>query len=178
MTLKEQSLYMIDRGVETLSSVKRLASNDAEFELLEGQLISNLRETVLSSRILAENVLKGFAQSTGLSVSRAAESRLRKLEAEATSIVPRRRFRGPVSTRPWVRKMTQHDRDALWRLEKEHREDRILNTLAIYWANGERSLLEISRLVELEAGRSDLEYLLEQFRFLEKMGLIELIRRS
>jgi hypothetical protein len=44
----------------------------------------------------------------------------------------------------------------------------------MYWADGERSLLEVSGLVELEAGRTDLEFLVKYFRLLGKMGLVKL----
>ena len=100
--------------------------------------------------------------------------RFRKIEAEAQGIVARRLFKGPVSTRPWVRKLSGEDREALWRLGKDHPESRTLGTLAMYWADGERSLLEVSGLVELEAGRTDLEFLVKYFRLLGKMGLVKL----
>ncbi len=44
----------------------------------------------------------------------------------------------------------------------------------MYWADGERSLVEVSGLVEHEAGRTDLEFLMKYFRLLGKMGLVEL----
>jgi len=44
----------------------------------------------------------------------------------------------------------------------------------MYWTDGGRSLLEVSRLVELEAGRTDLEYLTEYYRLLCAMGLVAL----
>lgn len=55
---------------------------------------------------------------------------------------------------------------------KEHIDASRLETLAVYWSDGVRNLLEVSRLVEFESGRSDLNYLLSYFRFLEKMGLM------
>ena len=177
-TLRERSDYNADRAVEALKTVRRLMPKSAEYEELESRLISNLREAAENERRLAEEAITVYARSRNINVDGEVKKGLDQLQAEAARIFPRRLFRGPPSTTSWVRKLSSQDRDALWRLEKGHKESRILETLAMYWADGERSLLEISRLVELEAGRSDLEYLLEQFRFLEKMGLIELIRRS
>ena len=101
--------------------------------------------------------------------------RLRKLEREAAGVVPRRLFRGPVSLRPWVRGLSWEDREAWWRLGKKHPESRFLGTLAMYWTDGVRSLLEVSGLVELEAGGTDLEYLVEYYRLLRAMGLVEYV---
>ena len=68
------------------------------------------------------------------------------------------------------------DRDELWRFGQEHKDvSRAIGTLAMYWADGERNLLEVSRLVELESGSTDLEYLVGHFRFLERMGLVEFV---
>lgn len=45
--------------------------------------------------------------------------------------------------------------------------------LAVYWTNGVKSLLEISRLVKQEVGKIDLEFLIDYFRIISKYGLIE-----
>jgi hypothetical protein len=43
----------------------------------------------------------------------------------------------------------------------------------VYWADGKRSLLDISRLVELEAGSTDLEYLAGYLELLKKLKSLE-----
>ena len=57
---------------------------------------------------------------------------------------------------------------------RQHKEASGMETLAVYWADGKRSLLEVARLVELESGRSDLPYLVGYFGYIEKMGLVSL----
>ncbi len=74
-----------------------------------------------------------------------------------------------------MRRLFGEDREAWWRLGKAHPDSGILGTLAMYWTDGARSLLEVSRLVELEAGRTDLEYLVEYYRLLRAMGLVEYV---
>lgn len=59
-------------------------------------------------------------------------------------------------------------------LARAHKESRVLGILALYWTNGDRDLLEISKLVELETNQRDLEYLIEYIKLLEKMSVIEL----
>ena len=49
-----------------------------------------------------------------------------------------------------------------------------LTALALYWADGARSVLEIADLVELESGKRDVELLLAYFRLLEKLGFVGL----
>jgi hypothetical protein len=44
----------------------------------------------------------------------------------------------------------------------------------MFWTDGIRNLLEISKLVELESGKKDLEYLVRYYEFLQKMGLLEI----
>jgi len=46
--------------------------------------------------------------------------------------------------------------------------------LAEYWSDGNRNLFDISELVDLESGVSKGPELVEAFRLLDKMGLIEL----
>jgi len=49
--------------------------------------------------------------------------------------------------------------------------------LAVYWTDGVRNLLEISRLVKQEAGKVDLEFLVDYFGIINKYGLIEVEKR-
>jgi len=172
--LKRKTKYDVDRGIEAIKTVKRLAGEDLRYRAVEERLISELEAAAKAEQKQAKRAISDYAVVKGLApLPKARKKRLRKLEKEAAGIVPRRLYRGPVSLRPWVRKLPPEERDALWKLGKEHRESRVLGTLAMYWADGERSLLEIAELVELETGRSDLEYLVRYFGFLRKMGLLE-----
>lgn len=85
-----------------------------------------------------------------------------------------RKFRGPVSTRQWVWRLSPEDQEVFYQFGKLHWAASGLETLAVYWNYRKISLLDGSRLVELESGRSDLAYLVGYYRFLEKMGLVGL----
>jgi hypothetical protein len=175
--LKRIISYQLDHKVEALKSVGRLAGDDRGYEAIEKELVIELERVAKAERRRGERAIKGIAEMKGLApLPSVRQGRLRKIEAEAQDIVPRRLFKGPFSTRPWVRKLSGEDREALWRLGKDHPESRTLGTLAMYRADGERSLVEVSGLVELEAGRTDLEFLVKYFRLLGKMGLVELAR--
>jgi len=172
--LRRKMKYDVDRGVEAIKTVNRLADGHHRYKAVEERLITKFETAAKTELKLAERTITDYAAAKGLApLPRARKRRLRKLEKEAIGIVPRRLYRGPVSLRPWIRKLPPEDRDAYWKLGKEHRESQVLGTLAVYWADGERNLLEIVRLVELETGRKDLEYLVGYFGFLRKMGLVE-----
>jgi len=167
--------YQLEHKVGAVKSVARLYGEDEGYEAMEKELVVELERVAKHEKKRAESAIKGIAERRGFApLPSARRGRLKKIEAEAKEMVPKRLFRGPPSTRPWVRKLSVEDREALWRLGKDHPEGRSLGTLAMYWADGERSLLEVSGLVELEAGKTDLEFLVKQFKLLEKMGLVEL----
>ena len=73
-------------------------------------------------------------------------------------------------------KLSEEDREALRKFQRDHRESSGVTSPALYWTNGERNLLEVSELVELETGKTDLEFLVGYYEFLEKMGSIKIKR--
>jgi len=164
-------LYEVERGVEALKSMGRLGVKLDE-ETME-RCYEALRKTAEEETKRVEEAIRDYASRRGLKLRRIRRRR-RRIEIEADAMKPRRRFRGPISIGPWLRKLPREDREAYWRLNKKYRESWIQGVLAQYWADGQRSLLEIARLIELEIGRCDLEYLVELFRLYEKMGLITL----
>lgn len=167
--------YRLGLCVGAVESVGRLAGDDPVFVAERDRLVADLVRLARSERRRAEWAIRDFAEVRGLAPLPVVRRRLRKLEREAGGIVPRRVFRGPVSLRPWVRGLSLECREAWWRLGKEHPDCGVLGTLAMYWTDGGRSLLEVSGLVELEAGRTDLGYLVEYYRLLREMGLVEYV---
>jgi len=96
-------------------------------------------------------------------------------EAHARHLVPRRLLRGPISARTAASRLSRPDREALYRLRKEHKEaPRAMPVVALYWADGERTLAQIADLVELEIGHRDTEFLVRYFELLDLAELIEL----
>jgi hypothetical protein len=99
---------------------------------------------------------------------------LSEAEKAAAALVPVRRVRGPIPLRDHLRRLDGADREA-WRGLLKARKGGAhytLTTLALYWADGARSVLEIADFVELEAGRRDVELLVSYFRLLEKLGIV------
>lgn len=87
--------------------------------------------------------------------------------------VPRRTFPAQVSERPYVRRLSEADREALWAYNKKlGQADRVLQTVAMYWADGKRTLAQIVDCVELETGQRNAVMLAEFFQWMVKLGLV------
>ncbi|MDO9065765.1 MAG: hypothetical protein Q7U96_01605, partial [Chloroflexota bacterium] len=95
------------------------------------------------------------------------------LEERAGAIVPGRLVPGPVSLLGYLPRLNAEDQEA-WRLvSREHAADaRLLPTLALYWADGKRSLLEIMDAVEMESGQRSPELIFAYFELLRKLKLV------
>ncbi len=88
----------------------------------------------------------------------------------ALARVPRRLTPGPVDFRAHVHKLSEEERER-WQRQSAYR---VVPILALYWADGARSLAEIAQRVRLETGRAeDAASLVEFFALLEKMGLVD-----
>ena len=172
MRLRNHIGYWVDRSAAAVRSVKRLAPSDKRLDSAISELVSNLHASAKSESRRAEATIKQLAESKRWAL-KLRKKRSTKLEKEASTMVLVRRYRGPISTRQWAWKMSPEDRNAFYKFGKIHKEASGIETLAAYWSDGQRNLLEVSRLVELEFGRCDLAYLMGYFRFLEKMGLVE-----
>jgi aminopeptidase YwaD len=90
-------------------------------------------------------------------------------------LVPTRRYRGPVSLRPHLRRLPAEEREAAQAMLRRHGAFCDLPAdVALYWADGARTLSQILDLTELETGVRDAEGLAEYFKLLARLELIEL----
>jgi hypothetical protein len=90
-------------------------------------------------------------------------------------LVPRRRFRGPLSLQPHLARLPTAERDALAAQVREARAlGGLIADIALYWADGRRTLAQILNLVELETDVRRPEALAAQFKLLARLGLVEL----
>jgi hypothetical protein len=93
---------------------------------------------------------------------------------EASRLVPVRQIRGPVPLSDHLGRLSAEERAEWQELDKARKDDGTgtLLTLALYWADGARSVLDITGLVELETGVRDLELVLAYFRVLARLGMV------
>jgi hypothetical protein len=171
-SLEKQVNYWIERSSLAVRSVKSLAPESSKLDEKLNLLIEHLETSIKSELEMEQNIFKELLKSPKDNTD--SKHYMSKMESEAHNLIPERIYRGPVSTRYWERRMDEEDREAYRGLLKENEDDRILTTLAVYWTDGERSIKEVSDLVGLETGRTNLDFISKYFRFLEKMGLVEI----
>lgn len=92
-------------------------------------------------------------------------------EEQAARIIPRRLLRGPFPIRSRQKLLSTADQESMRQLDPKLGRNTLC--LAMYWMDGQRTLLEIAGLVERECGERKVEELVQYCELLEKMGLIE-----
>lgn len=91
----------------------------------------------------------------------------------AAQQIPRRLVRGPVDVPP--HRLAPADQTAWFTFQRDRLHPwAVQPTVALYWADGRRTVAEIDRLVALETGASDLDMLVTYFEFLAKAGFVTL----
>lgn len=166
--------YVVDRQQAALASLRSLASVLC--------LVDELREQVEEA---ARQELAWVRQAAGLRAVHLGlpglpEAEPRGLDAAgeeaARLLCPVRLVRGPVPLDQYRATLPAEDQEA-WNQRLAAAGDgrhHTLATLALFWADGKRSILEIADLVEMESGARDAGLLLHYFQLLEKLGFVEL----
>lgn len=96
-------------------------------------------------------------------------------EREGERLIPRRLVPGPVDLRDALASLPARDALDFLLFRQEHKKAaELLEPRLLYWSNGRRTVAEVERLVELEAGVRDTQYALRYFRLLERAGFLEL----
>lgn len=171
--LDRRLAYLLDRQKAALDTLARLAPVECPVDELQAET----EKAAQRELAWAKGAIDLHAVALGLDTLPDVPPRdLTEEERQADTLIPVRKIRGPVSLQNNLKRLEQEDREA-WRLLLKEREGWLhhtLTNLALFWANGQRSLLEIADAVELESGQRDLELLLAYFRLLEKLGFVEL----
>ena len=164
--------YLLDRQQAALCTLERLGPVECLVDDLCGQTAA-----------AAARELDWVREAAGLravqlgleGLPAAAKEELSDLEQQAAALIPVRRLPGPPGLRELQARLSPEDLD-LWRgLQKERKgQAHTLTSLGVYWADGERSVLDIADLVEMEAGVRDVELLLRFFELLHKVGWVNL----
>jgi hypothetical protein len=153
-----RSLHRLGRVECPVEDLHREAERAANHELAWAKGFVDLRAASLGLRALPESPRRGLTDE----------------EQEAARLVPVRQVRGPIPLETHLRRLEKETREHWRQLLKERkgRQHYTLTTLALFWTDGDRPLLEIADLVELESGQRDVVLLLAYFRLLEQLGFI------
>jgi aminopeptidase YwaD len=171
--LDKRLSYLVDRQQAALSGLRSLAPVLCVADELQAQVLEVARQELAWAH-QAAGLRAVYLGLEGLPQS--APRSLDPGEEEAACLCPSRLIRGPVPLQEYRGMLSPDERDA-W-------DQRLVNggsvshhtltTLALFWADGHRSVLDIAGLVEMETGARDLALLLHYFRLLETLGFLEL----
>jgi Peptidase family M28 len=152
-------------GDQALRSVRKLAPESRNLKL----------HLTAEDRALAQTVKR----ETALAASAASLAGVRKphrhLPAETYSnLWVKRLLPGPTDLRALMSRLTSTKRAQYRRWMRKEKQAHMMEPLALYWANGRRSLREISNLVAAELGSTNPDYLRFYFEMLDEVGIVEI----
>jgi hypothetical protein len=167
--LQARVQWDLDWELRALASLTRLAPG-LDVAPLQAEAGASASAELARADIAMQ--IQGFAAAPeeaepGLTAS------LPALQERLAAIVPLRLLPGPVNLLGYLPRLSAHDREA-WRVvSRDHATAaRLLPTLALYWADGKRTLLEITEAVEMESGQRSPELILAYFELLRKLRLV------
>jgi hypothetical protein len=173
--LRKKIPFLVEREKLALASLKRLSS-EVSVEGWQEEVTAFAEQEVIRGE---EAFGKCVGELEWTEISEPPERVLDEWEKKAAELVPQRRYRGPVSVRNYLHLLDKEDRERVRQMRKQHGMILYsLSTLAEYWADGQRSLLNIADLIELETGQRNIEILVDYFRMLDKLDLIKLAAPS
>ncbi|MDQ7792836.1 MAG: DUF4910 domain-containing protein [bacterium] len=170
---RRRASFLLERKSADLRSLARLAG--PEGVRFAEQRVGELERQAGSYRESLADLAAIAAGPPGSEDSPSAVDTGGVWEERARKMVPRRRFRGPAE--PWycLARIPPGDEQDQWlAFERDHRNSGLLRTLALYWADGCRSLADIADRVELETGRRETEYLVRSMELLARLELVDL----
>ncbi|HSJ55124.1 MAG TPA: hypothetical protein VLC52_15385, partial [Anaerolineae bacterium] len=174
--LDRRLAYLLDRQQAALAALQRLAAVECLVQELQTQAEQDARHELSWARDAAAL----HATTLGLAAIPEPASRpLEPGEEEAARLCPVRLVRGPLPFEQNRQRLAPEEQEA-WRERIQASGDwryHTLSGLALFWADGSRSLLDIADRVELEANVRDVDLLLHYFRLLHRLGLVELRAR-
>ena len=173
--LDRRLAYLLDRHKEALGTLERLAPIGCPVEDLQAEA----ERAVHRELAWAKSAIDLRAATLDLeSLPQTPPQDLSEEERQAARLIPVRQVRGPIPLSDYLRGLDEETQQG-WRQLLQERKGSAwytLASLALYWADGARSVLEIAGLVELEIGRRDVELNLAYFQLLEKLGFVTLQR--
>jgi aminopeptidase YwaD len=162
---QDKGRFLLAIGKQALRSIQKLLPHSAE-------LRSHLRrEERALTRCIKEEVR---ILETRWDASRWPRRSRRPMADQQAAAIVKRTLPGPVDMGAVLMELGKSRRAQYGRWMVREKRSQMIQTLALYWANGNRSIAEISQLVALEMGYTNLSFLKFYFRLLEDAGVIRL----
>jgi hypothetical protein len=109
--IKSYTQYLLTKSSKAMMSVKNLCKDSKDIENTIEMLLQDQKRLVQEEKHRAESAINNFANATKLTPLPTTRKVSRKIEKEATRIIPKRVFKGPISIRPWQKKLSPQDRE-------------------------------------------------------------------
>jgi len=164
-------------GRKALRSISRLAPESNKLKKAVTREEAALRDCLRREAAMARKTAAGASASGGSARPkrvRAAASSREKTLRRLDRIIVRRLGRGPVDPRGLMRQLSPYRRRGFLKRITGQKGALMIGTLGLYWADGRRSIAEITRLVAVELGDTDPRFLEFYFGILKDAGLVEL----
>ncbi|MFH1311779.1 MAG: DUF4910 domain-containing protein [Candidatus Eisenbacteria bacterium] len=159
---------LMNHGKRALASVGKLLPGSKN---LKARI--KAEERALAQCVAGETAVSSSQKLKSKSKGRADRGKL----AAYTHLRVRRLLPGPVDPGAAVRRVSASRRTRYWKWMKKESRAYMMQTLALYWVDGRRSIAEISRLVAAEVGYTNPEFLKFYFQLLEDVGAVEILSR-
>jgi len=165
--------FMRHHAQQAVASLTRLSQDVGNFVAGLQQQIENFTTEEVG---LTSEAIRRRGKALGINtLAEPSDKEEDAWDTRARHLIPCRLYRGPVNPGRLISRLSQEEQDTWHRLLKEHAEaPRVLPVVALFWADGQRTLYQIAELVELETGHRDTELLVRYFEFLAQVELIEL----
>jgi aminopeptidase-like protein len=164
--LNRQFNYQLDRFYAGLGSLSRLWAN--------AEVITEEIEEEAAQ--LADQARARLRMMGGIQTAVSAEAD--KWEQKAANLIPTRLYRGPGLAIGATAALTAAEKEELYQFRKGRKGAYTAQTLAEYWADGQRTILDIIDRIEMEIGIRDAELVVREFELLKGLGLVTLVDKS
>ena len=140
--------YTVEIEKKNLDSIKRIENIDVENLKKEIEDLSNFERKNI--KVKEKKIKKG--------------------------IIPKRKFIGPISLTKTLLEMPLNEKKKFTEKMEKYKDFKGTLELAVFWADGNRNIYEISKNVKNEIGKVNTDFLIWYFEFLEKHDLIDIER--
>jgi hypothetical protein len=161
--------FLLKTGKQALRSIRRLLPG---FAYLKNRI--KAEERALSQCIKRELDLSADSTRPARVARGARRAKPLARDDQYAGLRVRRLLAGPVDTGAALNEVSVQKRRRYRRWIGKESQARIIEVLGQYWADGRRSISEISRLVAAETGYSNPDFLRFYFGVLEEAGLVEI----
>ncbi len=166
--LEYQAGVVLEHGKQTLASIAKLARKSRRLE----------SKINIQTRAFMRCVKEEASASTVRTVfTPSQKSHAKEQMREHSNTIVRRLLPGALPAQTLIHRVGRRRRAQYYRWQKVEPLADLMEILALYRADGERSVTEISRLVAAEIGQSNPDFIRFCFELLAELGLAEITQR-